>query len=73
MKDDRRETLIIRIICTPLVIAFASCLPAWSWFGFDDTLAEITGVAALGTVDFFAVWCFVFFMCGCFKAYLHKD
>lgn len=50
------------------IIVLASLFSTFLWYCFDDKLAEVTGVPALGNIPWFNVWPFTLFISNLFKA-----
>lgn len=55
------ETIVSCFTLTSIGVAL-TFIPTLVWYGFDDTLAELTGVPALGDLPFWSVYAFCWFV-----------
>lgn len=68
MKKSELVDALVLVAIGGVVLAFVlSLIPAAIWYCFDDKLAEIAGVPALGRVPFWNMYAFCIFVMWLFK------
>lgn len=56
------------IVCATFALCcIVSFVPAWLWYCFDDKLAELVGVPAIGSLPFWNVYAACWFISYLFK------
>ena len=68
MDDDVVAGCIVMAIGGLLLLPIISLIPTFLWYCFDDALASLTGVEALGNIAWYHMWPFTFFVASLFKS-----
>jgi uncharacterized membrane protein YhaH (DUF805 family) len=60
------NTVFVALV-TFLIIFICSLIPTLIWYCFDDALALLIGVPAVGTIAWYHMWAFTIFISCLFK------
>lgn len=61
-------TILGLVVFVLIIVPALSLVMTGLWFCFDDKLAEITGVSALGSVPWYNIWPFTLLVTMLFKS-----
>ena len=62
MKNSTIGDKIAYMILAVLLFIVVTLVPTFLWYCFDDALAALTGIPALGVVMWYHVWSFTLFV-----------